>query len=374
MDEYVKLYWIDTPYKFENKWVIDAYFKSNTTVEKIMLDWASTHFLAFGRYYSNGNLNSVQNNKNELVIDLNLNNIDFRLTQDYLNINSKEIRTDIFVGYKNGKEYRIPALEIIRAVIATNRFLLNRIVELDSLTKYFVFRFDKDRNLYIDFFDEYERKLLESSYIKHLAWIITNENILKMFNQIGKNIWLCGNISYDFLFENLQIKARIHEEKNIIRIFEIIEVKNKIINAKEIYISSKYINKLNISNHPKSRRYKNLNITDDKTLDSKIDGAKNQQSDFIDTLNTKHSYINNIKINGKKKNIRPLRIKEDENTNVYEIENNNLRTSADIGGIYRLKGIEYKNIENISVKGELQEFIEIMKLLQKKKKLTIYKL
>ena len=118
----------------------------------------------------------------------------------------EEIKTDIFVGYKNGIEYRIPALEIIRAVIATNRFLLNRIVELDSLAKYFIYKYDEKNNLYIDFFDEYERKLLSSDFVRHLAWIITNENILKMFNQLGQNLWLEGNIPVSYTHLTLPTK------------------------------------------------------------------------------------------------------------------------------------------------------------------------
>jgi hypothetical protein len=276
------------------------------------------------------------------------------------------VHTHIFVGYKNGIEYRIPALEIIRAVIATNRFLLNRIVELDSLDKYFIYYYDNSKNLYIDFFDEYERKLIESEYIRHLAWIITNENILRMFNQVAKNLWLEGNIKYDFLFEQLDIKARIRKGKKIVRILEILEVKNKKIQAKDVFISSKHIQEVSQSSQPKHRKYNNLNEVDDKTLDTKIDGAKNTDSEFISTLKTKHTYANDIKIHRRKRGKRTLRTKEDQHTEIYEIENDNLRTTADIGGLYRAKGLEYKNIEDVDVKGELEEFIEILKLLEKK--------
>ncbi|MDU5080991.1 Tn7-like element transposition protein TnsE [uncultured Tissierella sp.] len=351
----------------DNKWVIDVYFKSDKFLEKITLDWASIHFLAFGRYYFNGNLNNSQIHKKAVIKDLNLNNVKFVMTQDSLNVEYKEIKTDIFVGYKNGIEYRIPALEIIRAVIATNRFLLNRIVELDSLSKYFVYRFDDKNNLYIDFFDEYERKLLSAEYVRHLAWIITNENILRMFSQLGQNLWLEGNIKYDFLFKEFDIKARIHEDKKVVRILEIIEFKNKKINAKEIFISSKYINELNVSSEPKLRKYRSLNKTDDKILDSKIDGANNNESDFINTLDTKHIYSSDVKINRRKRNRKTLRTKEDNSTKIYEIENDNLRTTADTGGLDKTKGLEYENIEDINVKGELEEFIEIMKLLKNKK-------
>ncbi|MEJ8552620.1 hypothetical protein [Tepidibacter sp. Z1-5] len=45
-----------------------------------------------------------------------------------------------------------------------------------------------------------------------------------------------------------------------------------------------------------------------------------------------------IKIYRRKKGKRTLRTKENENTESYEIENYNLRTTADIGGLDRAKG------------------------------------
>lgn len=364
LGENAKLYWMDKPYKLDNKWVLDVYFKCDRLIEKITVDWATIHFLAFGRYYSNGNFNSSQIHKNAIIKDINLNKIKFIINKDCLDVTYEEIKTDIFVGYKNGIEYRIPALEIIRAVIATNRFLLNRIVELDSLAKYFIYKYDEKNNLYIDFFDEYERKLLSSDFVRHLAWIITNENILKMFNQLGQNLWLEGNIKYDFLFKEFDIKARVHEDRKVVRILEITEFKNKKINAEKIYIRSKYINELYRSKEPKLRKYKNLNEIEDKILDSKIDGAYKNESDFINTLDTKHIYSGDVKINRMKRNKKILRTKEDENTKTHEVENDNLRTTADTGGLDKAKALEYESIEEVNVNGELEEFIEIMRLLK----------
>ncbi|MGF7060511.1 Tn7-like element transposition protein TnsE [Brassicibacter mesophilus] len=362
----MKLYWIDKPYKLDDKWAIDAYFISDKFSKKITLDWASIHFLAFGRYYTNENLNNSQIHKNAAIEDLNLNKVKFNLTQDFLNIECKEIKTEIFVGYKNGIEYRIPALEIIRAVIATNRFLLNRIVEIDSFTKYFVYKYDDENNLFIDFFDEYERKLLSGGYVRHLAWILTNENVLMMFNEVGKSLWLEGNIKYNFLFKEFDIKARIHKDKKVVRILEIMEFRSKKINANEIFIGSKYINEINVSSEPKLRKYKSLNIVDEKMLDAKIDGANNVESDFINSLNTNHIYCSNTKINRRKKGKRILRTKEDKNTQTYEIENDKLRTTADTGGLDKAKGLEYKDIDDVEIEGELEQFVEILKLIRKK--------
>ncbi|TCO71813.1 Tn7-like element transposition protein TnsE [Marinisporobacter balticus] len=370
LGEKVKLYWVDKPYKLNNKWMLDAYFKGHKEIKKMTFDWATIHFLAFGRYYKDGNINNSEIRKNATIVDLDLSSIVFEMIEDFLEIEAegskKEIPTKVFVGYKDKVEYRIPALEIIRAIIATNRFLLNRIVELDSLDKYFIYSYDKQKNLHINFFDEYEEKLLNTEYVKHLAWIITNESIIKMFNQVGKNLWLKENISFDFLFHHFNVKARIRNKKHIIRILEVIEFREKEINAEEIFISSRYLKNIRKINQPKKRKYRLLKETDDKKLDPKVDGAKNSESDFVDTSNIKHIYTKNSKINRIRSGESYVRDEEDEKTKLYEIENEALRTTADTGGMDKAKGIEYKNVEDVSIQGELEEFIEIMKLLKNK--------
>lgn len=48
------------------------------------------------------------------------------------------------------------------------------------------------------------------------------------------------------------------------------------------------------------------------------------------------------------------------------MQNEALRTTADTGGIDTARGLEYENIDNVSIQGELEEFIEILRLLQEK--------
>lgn len=270
------------------------------------------------------------------------------------------------MGYKNKIEYRIPALEIIRAIIADTKFLLNRIVELDSLDKYFVYRYDDKNNLYINFFNEYERKLLRDEYLQQLAWLITNNNILKMFNQVGKNLWLNDDLDFDFLFSKFYIRARVNFYDNLVRIFEIIDIRNKVINAREVFYLSKYNKKLRRINKPKIRTYRGLRHNNDKLLDPKIDGAKNKESDFISTFSTKHHYSRKVKIKKIYDGERLLRDQIDENTQIYDIEDEDLRTTADTGCLDKAKGIEYNRLYDIEVKGELEEFVKIMRLFKNK--------
>ncbi|MBM7616164.1 Tn7-like element transposition protein TnsE [Alkaliphilus hydrothermalis] len=368
--EKAKLYWIDNPYKLSNKWVLDAYFKGESSFRKLTMDWADIHFLMLETYYQNGNLNCSQKRKDATNQELNLSNIKFNMIEAFLEVEidglKKKINTNIFVGYRNGIEYRIPAIEIIRSIICRSRFLLNRIVELDSLSNYFVYEIDNKNNLHINFFDGYERKLLKGEYVKHIAWMITNENILRMFNKVGQSLWSEGNLKYSFLFKDFKIRARINKKGNVVRVLEIMEFKNKIINAKEVYISSKYNKQLKRINSPKLRNYERLKETNDKTIDSKIDGAKNIESDFINTTETVHTYRNDVKVNKINKGEVFIRDTEDENTQTFEVQNEALRTTADTGGMDTARALEYENIDNVNIQGELEEFIEILRLLQQR--------
>lgn len=154
-EEKAMLYWIDKPYKEDKKWFIDAYFKYENSLKTHKMDWATIHFLALKRFYQNGNLNNSEVKKDAITENLNLSDIDFDMVEDFLEIQSdgikKKIKTKVFVGYKRGIEYRIPALEIIRGVLCRNRFLLNRVVEVDTLSKYFSYEYDDKDDLYIHF-------------------------------------------------------------------------------------------------------------------------------------------------------------------------------------------------------------------------------
>lgn len=50
--------WIGEPFKQNNKWIFYAYFKGNLATKRILLDWASVHFLSVGKYYTDGNFNN----------------------------------------------------------------------------------------------------------------------------------------------------------------------------------------------------------------------------------------------------------------------------------------------------------------------------
>lgn len=59
---------------------------------------------------------------------------------------------------------------------------------------------------------------------------------------------------------------------------------------------------------------------------------------------------------------------EDVNTKKYLIDNGSLRTVANEGGQVLLKGLEFTSLDNVSIKGELESFIEMLKQLEKRQR------
>jgi hypothetical protein len=120
-----------------------------------------------------------------------------------------------------------------------------------------------------------------------------------------------------------------------------------------------------VSNQAKIRKYVNKNSNSNRELTSEGNGST-RNSEEIDTSSIEHEYERLPQINKKKKGLRITRKVEDENTKKYILEDDHLRTTADAGGEEVIRGLEFKNVDKVEEKGELTEFIDILKLLQKR--------
>lgn len=366
--EKVKLTWIGEPFKENNKWMVNTYFKGGKATRRIRLDWASIHFLSVDKYYTDGNLNNGEVLGKEDVIEINLNGVKSEYKErDWVNsgIGFKDkTKSKTFNFIKNGTLYTIPIIEIIRAVLAPDRFMLNRIVEMDTLENYFTYEINGSK-LNIHFTSEYEEKLLKSEKVNHIAWILTNSKAFKMFNTIGQNIWQLGELKFDFLFDKFNIKARVERKEKYIRVSEIVSLRKKRINVEEVNVYHPSLDETVSTNEVKKRTYINKNTSSDRELDSEADGAT-KSSDEINTFLITHEYENVPKINRMKSGRKIKRTKEDENTKKYISENQNLRTTADTGGQDIIRGLEFNSITSVEEKGKLEEFVEILRLLEKR--------
>lgn len=366
--EKAKLIWIGEPFKQNNKLMVNTYFKGRKATKKITLDWADIHFLSVDKYYTDGNLNNGKILENKNMMDINLigvkaeyNERDWEIWGSGFKYKTK---SKTFNFFKNGILYTIPIIEVIRAVLAPDRFMLNRILEMDTLENYFTYEIEGGE-LSIHFTSQYEQNLLINEKINHLAWLLTNPKILKMFNSIGANMWGIEELKFEFLFERFNIKARVEKKEKYIRVLEIVSLKKKRINAEEINIYHQSLEESETTNETKKRKYISENSGSDRELDSNADGAT-KASEELNTFLISHEYEKVPKINRMKSGRKVKRKKEDENTKKYILENGQLRTTADVGGEKLIRGLEFTSIAKVEEKGELQEFTEILKLLEKR--------
>jgi len=361
----VKLGWISEPYKRNNKWMIDAYFQGKSGRRRLALDWASLHFLVKDKYYIDGDLNNSKAHKDSYIEEINLNEFkvsysekpwEIRYGKSMVNTKAKS-----FTFFKNKQLYVLPIYEVIRAILAPNRFLLNRIVEMDTLENYFTYDVEDDF-LNIHFTGQYSRKLLKGEKVNQLAWIITNPEIFKMFNSVSEGLWSKGEIKLESLFNELRLIVRLEKREKCIQIIEILGVKKKKINVSEINIYHPSLEESISSNKAKIRKYIGKSNTGEVEVDSTASGA----SQAFDDVNTsmEHEYVRIPRINKLKSGRKVRRDKEDSETKKYLIDNGELRTLADEGGQDLIKGLEFSSIEKVSVKGELEEFIEMLRLLE----------
>ncbi|MEG0308349.1 MAG: Tn7-like element transposition protein TnsE [Clostridium sp.] len=233
---------------------------------------------------------------------------------------------------------------------------------MDALENYFTYDV-RDDFLNIYFTSQYSRQLLKSEKINQLACMITNDEILRMFNSVGEELWSKGEIKFDSLFNKLNLIVRLEKREKCIQVVEILAVKKKKINAQEINIYHPSLEESISSNEAKKRKYVGKSNAGEVEIDSTVSGA----SQAFDEVNTsmEHEYVRIPRINKLKTGRKARRDKEDSRTKEYLIDKGNLRAVADEGGQDLIKGLEFSSIENISVKGELEEFIEVLKLLEK---------
>ncbi|MBY6790527.1 hypothetical protein HYH43_13900 [Clostridium botulinum] len=364
-----QLIWIGEPFKENNKWMLDTYFSDGKNTKKVIQDWANIYFLSIDKYYVDGNLRSgeiVDTAGMMSTIDISLcgitpkyNERDWKIAKSNYKSKSKT-----FNFLKDSVLYTVPIVEIVRAVLAPNTFMLNTILYNDAWEDYFTYDI-QDRKLQIAFSNEYKTSYLKSEYYNHLAWMISNDDILKMCNEIGYNMFSKGNLRFDFNMTNFNIKARVKKNRHGFTIMEIVKVNLKEIKVDEIEIYHPSFEDRKKSDEAKLRTYTYLNNnSDDRIVDNKIDGSNNFDESINEELIT-HEYIKMPKVKKEKTRIGNLRINEDKNTKKYIKEDDNLRTLSSEGGIRRANGIEFSEVDQRILSAELENFVSNLRELER---------
>lgn len=364
-----QLIWIGEPFKENNKWMIDTYFSDGNNTKKVIQDWANIHFLSIDKYYVDGDLKSgeiIDTAGIMSTIDIDLCGIIPKYNEGNWNIarSSYKSKSKTFNFWKNNVLYTVPIVEIVRAVLAPNTFMLNTILYNDVWEDYFIYDI-QDRKLKIAFSNEYKRSYLKNEYYNHLAWMISNDEILKMYNEIGYNMFNQGSLRFDFNMTNFNIKARVKKNKHGFTIMEIVKVNLKEIKVDEIEIYHPGFEERKKSDEAKIRTYTYLNNnSDDRMLDNKVDGANNFDESVNEEL-ISHEYMNVPKVRKEKTRSVNLRVNEDNNTQKYIKEDDNLRTLSSEGGIRRANGIEFSQVDQRTLSAELENFISNLRDLER---------
>ena len=367
LGEKVKLIWIGEPFKYNNKWMIDTYFNDGKITKKVIQDWANIHFLAIDKYYTDGDLNSgevIDELGNMSIIDIDLSDIIPKYNENDWNIKMSyyKSKSRTFNFYKNKVLYSIPLVEIIRSVLAPNSFMLNTILYNDIFEDYFTYEtYYNVLNLYFN--NNYKNSYLKDNYYNHLAWIISNEDILKMIDSIGYNISINNKMMFDFYMKSFKFKARVKRNRAGYTILEILKIKEKNIKFDQLNIYHPSFQEQKNSDKSKLRKYINLNKDSERIIDNGVDGCNKVDESIHEELIT-HEYINSPKIKKEKVGYKNRRTNEDGNTKKYFIGDDKKRTLSDDGGEDVTKGIEISNIDIYKVDGELKEFIQVLNMLK----------
>ena len=367
-DENAKLIWIGEPFKENKKWTIYAFFRSNNITKQIKLDWATVHFLSINKVYKNGLVNKAEIPINTKILELNFDGIRAKYNERDWKIYGTEIETKskTFNFSKNGNVYTVPIIEIIRTVLAPDRFMLNLILSMDTIDNYFTYDINDDvLDLY--FTSEYEKGLLRNEKINHLAWILANKEILGMMVAISNNISHLGigELKFNFLLNNFRIRARVEEKGNLIKILEILAVTFKNVNVKQINVYHPSLEKIIDGNQAKKKEFTTKDAGNDRELTNDSDGST-YESEFIETNIVGYEYVQAPTIVRKSIGMSQNGSYGDKNTKKYFGKDVGKRSLGDVGGENRLKGLEFTNLAEMNIKGELEEFIRILKLLERR--------
>lgn len=367
--EKAQLIWIGEPFKENNKWMIDTYFIDGKSTRKVIQDWANIHFLSIDKYYIDGDLISgeiIDTAGIMSTIDIDLCGIIPKYNEGDWNIakSNYKSKSKTFNFWKNNVLYTVPIVEIVRAVLAPNTFMLNTILYNDVWEDYFTYDI-QDRRLQIAFSNEYKTSYLKSEYYNHLAWMISNDEILKMCNDIGYNMLSKGNLLFDFNVPNFSIKARAKKNKHGFTIMEILKVYLKEIKVDELKVYHPSFEDCVKSNEAKLRTYTYLsNKDEDKIIDNNVDGAK----EFDESINNElivQEYIKAPIVKKEKEHSRKLSTTEDDETKKYIMEDDNSRTLSSEGGMKRANGIEVSAVDEKLIPTEFKDLIYGLRELEK---------
>lgn len=367
--EQAQLIWISSPFWHDKKIMIHAYFRAKGKTEKILADWGTLPALAIQHYYVNGDITKSipPQGINEVNITIYPNNVSvYERDWQVQGTNDKDISRSFIVKQGN-QSYVLPLIEVVRSILAPNRFLLYLLFQMDSFAQYFLETYSPDK-IHLDFSSNYHVKYTKPIPLQHLVWMLTNRDVRTVFENVAYTFRQKNALQFDWLFSQpITISAVVKPNSNGGTVLRITKVNNKHIPYKEITYSHPEIAQSTKSGEPKKytlQTKKGSNGQQDELiLDEKSEGTTDN-FDVVEMENQVHVYTMIPKITKVPRKTNKIRDFEDANTKKRLINSSNYRSTADVGGNNVIRGLEHQPLMDVQIDGELGEFLKVMQVLQ----------
>lgn len=280
--------------------------------------------------------------------------------------NDKDVSRS-FVVKQGNKSYILPVIEVVRSILAPNRFLLYRLFEMNSFPQYFIETYYPNK-VYLDFSSLYNIKYTKTVFLYQLVWLLTNRDLRNVFENVAHTFNQQGSLQFDWSFtQPITIRVIVKPNASGGTVLRVISVKNKHIPYSEITYEHPDIAQSTKANEAKKytlQPKKNLGVgQDEMILDEQIEGTTDN-FDVIEMDNQKHEYLVMPKVTKIPRKTNKKREFEDENTKKRFLNTDSKRSTADVGGNQVIRGLEQQSLMDVQIDGELGEFIKVMRVLQ----------
>lgn len=365
--EQTQLIWISSPFRYEKKMMIHAYFKSKGRTERLLLDWGTLPALMIQHYYIDGSLQYIKPPENIEEVEITIYPDAVRYSERNWTVQGTgdiDKSRSFSITYNN-KNYVLPLIEVVRSILAPNRFLLSRLFESNSFEQYFLVSCINN-DIDIAFTSNYEFKYTRSQFLYQLVWLLTTPSVRKTFENVALDFLQTQELVFDWPLEKpITIIALVTPTPygGIIR--KINCVKNKQINV-DISFSHPNLKESEKSGEAKKYTLKpeqsSKNSTE-KTLIEDVDGTTDS-FDLIELSQQVHEYHRKPKITKVRQKSNKIRSYEDDTTKKITFQDTGIRSMADTGGNQVVRGIENLVSQEIQEQGELREFVRILRELE----------
>ncbi|TCS68542.1 Tn7-like element transposition protein TnsE [Effusibacillus lacus] len=196
--EPIELFWFGSLFQdHQGNWKIPVAFKIKNDIQIVNYPWGTLPLLRLGQQYVDGSIGPFSL-KRGMVDSLTLTNSEegdvcqgFDLPSQLIYFHKiRDLGTQKLRKFRIGKiTYYIPCIEIIRSFFAKTRTLAYSLLEPNGLEMLINDFREEDNKAEIDLSRRIPNNMVNENLITHLAWILGNENVRTVWNEIYNHIY-----------------------------------------------------------------------------------------------------------------------------------------------------------------------------------------